>query len=436
VRYWDAVFAFAVAAAAAVLVTPLAAELAWRLGAVDYPRERGLSIKPTPRLGGVAILVGVLIAATIWMPATIHLAQAPHSLRRSGGEVHTWAVLAGAVLIALVGMADDIFDLPPIVKLVGQIVAALIAEQAGVAINDLTIPLIGSFQFPHGGGALALVWLVVLMNVVNFSDGVDGLAAGVCTIDGIAFAIIAFSLQGGGSGAAVMAALTAGASLGFLVHNFPPAKIFMGDMGANLLGYMIGCAAMIGSIKTTASIALVVPLLVLAVPFLDTGFVVAKRLKYRRKPWSADAEHFHHRLARIGFSQRQTVLYLYSWTVMLALVALALHFIPYSEHVLRHGHYYRRFNAGWAVLMALILIGAVAASVYLVYVLEILKFRGLRALQMRSVDPDTSEQQIDEAVAHDIGTGEFQEIPKGPPHGDQDPGGPVDGDPDDDADRR
>jgi UDP-GlcNAc:undecaprenyl-phosphate/decaprenyl-phosphate GlcNAc-1-phosphate transferase len=436
VRYWDAVFAFAVAAAAAVMVTPLAARLAWRLGAVDYPRERGLSIKPTPRLGGVAILVGVLIAAALWMPPTIHLARAPHSLPGSGGEVHTWAVLGGAVLIALVGMADDVFDLPPIVKLIGQIVAALIAEQAGVAINDLTIPLIGSFQFPHGGGALAVFWLVVLMNVVNFSDGVDGLAAGVCTIDGIAFAIIAFSLQGGHSGAAVMAALTAGASLGFLVHNFPPAKIFMGDMGANLLGYMIGCAAMIGSIKTTASIALVVPLLVLAVPFLDTGFVVAKRLKYRRKPWSADAEHFHHRLARIGFSQRKTVLYLYSWTVMLALVALALHFIPYTQHVFhpRRHDYTREFNAGWTALMALILIGAVAASVYLVYVLEILKLRGLRAVQMRSVDPDTSEHQIDEAVARDIGTGEFEEVASDEPDAHDGPDEP-DG-PDDDDDRR
>jgi UDP-GlcNAc:undecaprenyl-phosphate/decaprenyl-phosphate GlcNAc-1-phosphate transferase len=415
VRYWDAVFAFAVAAVVAALVTPLAGRLAWRLGAVDYPRERGLARRPTPLLGGIAILAGVLVAGALaiafWMPATIHLASAPHSAHGAGGEVHIWPLLGGAVLIALVGMADDVFDLPPIVKLIGQIVAALIAEKAGVAINDLTIPLVGSFQFPDGGGALAVLWLVALMNVVNFSDGVDGLAAGVCAIDGIAFAIVAFSLQGSHSGAAILSAITAGAALGFLVHNFPPAKIFMGDAGSNLLGYMIGCAAMIGSIKTTASIALIVPLLVLAVPFLDTSFVVAKRLKYGRRPWSADSEHFHHRLARIGFSQRETVLYLYSWTVMLALVALALHFIPYSTHVLHDHHWHREIHAGWAVLMAVILIIAIAASVYLVYVLEIFKFRGLRATQMRIVDPDTSEHQIDVAVAHDIETGEFRQIP-------------------------
>ena len=112
----------------------------------------------------------------------------------------------------------------------------------------------------------------------------------------------------------MLAAITAGAALGFLFHNFYPASIFMGDSGANLLGYLLGVVAVIGSLKTNAVVALIVPLLILAVPFLDTGFVVAKRLKYRRKPWSADANHFHHRMARIGFSQRKTVAYLYAWT--------------------------------------------------------------------------------------------------------------------------
>ena len=130
----------------------------------------------------------------------------------------------------------------------------------------------------------------------------------------------------------MLAAITAGAALGFLFHNFYPASVFMGDSGANLLGYLLGVVAVVGSLKTNAVVALVVPLVILAVPFLDTGFVVAKRLKYRRKPWSADANHFHHRMARIGFSQRKTVAYLYGWTLMLAGVAIALRFIPYSDH--------------------------------------------------------------------------------------------------------
>jgi UDP-GlcNAc:undecaprenyl-phosphate GlcNAc-1-phosphate transferase len=225
----------------------------------------------------------------------------------------------------------------------------------------------------------------------------------VCTIDGIAFAVIAFSLQGGHSSAAVLAAITAGASLGFLFHNFYPAKIFMGDTGSNLLGYLLGLAAVVGSIKTNAIVSLAVPLLVLAVPFLDTSFVVAKRLKYGKKPWAADDNHFHHRMAKIGFSQRRTVMYLYAWTIMLAGVALALKFVPYDD---THGNY----SVGWSLVMIGILLVAAAASVYLVYVLEIFKFRYLKGIQLRKVDPDTSQQEIDAAVERDIETGEFDAV--------------------------
>jgi UDP-GlcNAc:undecaprenyl-phosphate GlcNAc-1-phosphate transferase len=312
-------------------------------------------------------------------------------------------LIAGAALIAGVGALDDARDLHWTIKLAGQVAAALIAVKAGAEITNVTIPFVGSLQFTDTSGPLTVIWLVTLMNIVNFSDGVDGLAAGVCTIDGIAFAVIAFSLQGPASAAAVLAAITAGGALGFLFHNFYPAKVFMGDTGANLLGYLLGVVAVIGSIKTTAAVALAVPLLILAVPFLDTSFVVAKRLKYRRKPWTADAEHFHHRMARIGFSPRRTVAYLYAWTVMLAVVAIALRFVPYSDH---HGHY----RLGWSVVMAAILLIAAAASVYLVYVLEIFKFKGLRTIQLRRLDPDTTEEEIDETVERDVGTGEFEVV--------------------------
>jgi len=239
------------------------------------------------------------------------------------------------------------------------------------------------------------------MNVVNFSDGVDGLAAGLCTIDGVAFSIIAFDLHV--SGAGVLAALTAGAALGFLFHNFYPASVFMGDSGANLLGYLLGVVAVIGSIKTGAVVTLVVPLFVLAVPFLDTGFVVAKRLKYRRKPWSHDLNHFHHRMARMGFSPRRTVAYLYGWTLMLAGVAVALRFIPYSNH---RGTY----HLGWLLVMGAIVLIAVAASVYLIYVLEILKFKSRRVRELRTADPATSEDEIDERVQREVETGEFEPV--------------------------
>jgi UDP-GlcNAc:undecaprenyl-phosphate GlcNAc-1-phosphate transferase len=315
--------------------------------------------------------------------------------------VHTWAIIAGACLIVVVGAIDDARDLRPQWKLLGQIAAALIAVEGGVVVTDVTLPFIGPLQFPNTGGVLTVIWLVALMNVVNFSDGVDGLAAGLCTIDAVAFAVIAFDLKVDSAG--VLAALTGGAALGFLFHNFHPAKVFMGDSGANLLGFLLGVVAVVGSVKTGAVVALVVPLIILAVPFLDTGFVVAKRLKYGRKPWSADANHFHHRMARLGYSQRKTVFYLYAWTLMLAGVAVALRFIPYSNH---RGHYY----LGWSLVMAAIVLIALAASVYLVYVLEILKFKGLRARELRTLDPDTSEHEIDELVSRDIETGEFERV--------------------------
>jgi UDP-GlcNAc:undecaprenyl-phosphate GlcNAc-1-phosphate transferase len=139
------------------------------------------------------------------------------------------------------------------------------------------------------------------------------------------------------------------------------------------------------------------------VPFLDTSFVVAKRIKYRRKPWSADANHFHHRMARIGFSPRKTVAYLYGWTLLLAGVAIALRFVPYSNH---HGHY----RLGWSLVMVAIGLIAAGATIYLVYVLEILKFRGIRALDLRRADPTKSEHDIDAQVERDIETGEFDRV--------------------------
>ena len=402
----DAVYAFLVAMGLATVLTPLAGRLALRVGAVARPSERGLAERTTPVLGGLAILVGVLVAAAIWMPETIRLPPAPHVAKgTSGGTVHTWAILVGAAVITIVGAIDDIRELPALGKLAGQIIAAVIVVEGGAVVTGVRIPFIGALQFPNTGGFLTVLWLVGVMNVVNFSDGVDGLAAGLCAIDGVAFSIIAFDLHV--AGAAILAALTAGAALGFLFRNFYPASVFMGDSGSNLLGYLLGVAAVVGSLKTPAVVALVVPLVVLAVPFLDTSFVIAKRLKYRRKPWLADANHFHHRMARIGFSQRRTVAYLYGWTFLLAGVAVALKFVPYSVHP-RHGHHY--YEYGWLAFMIALGVLAVAASVYLVYVLEIFRFKVRRTREIQRNDPGTAEHEIVERVTRDIETGEFETV--------------------------
>jgi UDP-GlcNAc:undecaprenyl-phosphate GlcNAc-1-phosphate transferase len=381
----DALYAALVAFAAAALLTPPVARVARRLGAVDELKPRGLAREATPLLGGLAIFAGTLIAALLFMP--------------EGGR--TRGILVAAALITLVGAWDDVRELPPGAKLAGQVVAALILVNAGVEVHNITLPFLGAVSFGDFGGPLTVFGLVLVMNVVNFSDGVDGLAAGVCAISAIAFAVIAFDL--GRDTAGVLAAITAGAALGFLVHNFYPASVFMGDCGSNLLGLLLGAVIVEGALKTNALVALVGPLVILAVPFLDTGFVVAKRIKYRRPVYRGDSNHFHHRFHRIGFSQRRTVLYLYAWTITMAGLAVALRFIPYSDN---HGH----LDPGWTSALAACFLVALAASAYLIYVLEILKLRRLRAWQLRRADPDTSEHEIDEDVERRLETGEFTAV--------------------------
>jgi UDP-GlcNAc:undecaprenyl-phosphate/decaprenyl-phosphate GlcNAc-1-phosphate transferase len=378
----EALYAFLVAFAAAALLTPPVARLARRIGAVDSLKARGLASEATPLLGGLAIFAGTLIAALLFMPDS---------------ERVRWILIAAA-FITLVGAWDDWRELPPAAKLAGQFIAALILVNADVVVRNITFPFLGAIEFGDLGGPLTVLGLVAIMNVVNFSDGVDGLAAGVCAISALAFAVIAFDL--GRDAAGVLAAITAGAALGFLVHNFHPASVFMGDCGSNLLGLLLGAVIVEGSLKTNALVALVGPLVILAVPFLDTGFVVAKRIKYRRPVYRGDSNHFHHRFHRIGFSQRRTVLYLYAWTITMAGLAVALRFIPYSD---TSGH----LDPAWSAAMILCFAIAVAASVYLVYVLEILKLRRLRAWQLRRTDPETSEHQIDEEVERQLETGEF-----------------------------
>jgi UDP-GlcNAc:undecaprenyl-phosphate GlcNAc-1-phosphate transferase len=392
----DALFAFAAAAAIAWLLVPVAEAFAWRIGAIDLPGDRSLHVVPTPRLSGIAILVAVCASGAIFLP----------------WDDQTRAILLGAVVIAMVGMADDIFDLPPLVKLVGQVVAAVIPVSAGVTVDVFTLPFVGGvdpggtelFELPLLGhvdlGELGtVIGIVAMANVVNLIDGVDGLASGVCLISAATLAIIALSLERNPAG--ILAAITAGGALGFLRHGFPPASSFMGDTGSNLLGYLLGVAAVQGALKTNAVVALAFPMLVLAVPILDTGFVVAKRLKYRRPIYEADTWHFHHRMANIGFSQRRTLAYLYGWTLVMAGVALALRFVPYSDD---RGN----FDPAWAALMAAILIFAVAASFYVIYVLEILKLRRFRFRQVAATGAPPVLDAVDREVEHELETGEFR----------------------------
>ena len=406
----DALWAFLVAAVVALLVTPLTARLARRIGAVAPPRDRGLHDRPMPYLGGLAILAAVLVAAALFVPVD--------------SEIR--GILLGGSFIAAIGAIDDAIDLHPALKLAGQVGAALIPVLSGVTVDRIEVPVLGEILLGEvGGAALTVVGIVAVMNTVNFTDGVDGLAAGVCTIAAVTMAVIALSLaaatasaEGGADrfAAGVLAAATAGACVGFLRHNFHPASIFMGDSGANLLGLLLASAAVLGILKTAALVALVFPLAVLAVPILDSGFVIAKRIKYRRPVYRPDTWHFHHRFASIGFSQRRTVVYLYAWTLSLAALALALRFVPYSDG---HGTYY----AGWTIVIVGFGLLALGASAYLVYVLELFKFRRLRARQLRRAavaggEAPPPEEEIAAEVRREVETGEFEAVERpGAEHG-------------------
>jgi UDP-GlcNAc:undecaprenyl-phosphate GlcNAc-1-phosphate transferase len=391
----DALWAFLVAGVVAFAATPLTARFACRLGVLHYPRERDLHDRPVPGLGGLAILAAAVAAALLFLPA----------------NQETRGIVAGAIAITLIGAVDDAKPggLHPLVKLAGQFAAAAIPVWSEVRVENLTLPFVEPIDLGAWGYPLTLIGMVAVMNVVNFTDGADGLAAGVCTIAAATFAIIALSFDGPDRTAAgILAALTAGAAVGFLWHNFHPASIFMGDAGANLLGLLLACVAIQGVLKTAAVVALFFPLLILAVPALDATFVVAKRIKYRRPVYSADRWHFHHRFANIGFSQRRSVIYMYAWTLSLAALALAMRFVPYSEDD-------GTLNPGWALVIGAFALLALAASVYLVIVLEILKFRRFRERELRrQVEtgeiPALSDREIEDEIEREMETGEFEAV--------------------------
>jgi UDP-GlcNAc:undecaprenyl-phosphate/decaprenyl-phosphate GlcNAc-1-phosphate transferase len=395
-----ALYAFLLAGVLAWTLVPLTEKLAWRIGAIDHPRERSLHVVPTPKLGGLAILVGVLVAGALFLPTV----------------AQTRAILGGAAAIAALGVLDDVFELGAAPKLAGQVLAASIPVFNGVRLAGFTLPFFGAvdpstvglFELPlfnqqvDLGHLLTIVGIVAVINVINFIDGVDGLAAGVCVISATTLAVIALSLDR--TSAAVLAACTAGGALGFLRHGFPPASSFMGDTGSNLLGYLLAAVAVLGSLKTNAVVALFFPLCVLAVPILDSGFVIAKRIKHRRPIYAADRSHFHHRMANIGFSQRRTLAYLYGWALVLAGLALALRFVPYSDN---HGH----FDAVWTAVMVACGVAAVAASVYLLLALEILKLRLSRFRELVGLGvPVSGPEEVDAGVATELETGTFPTV--------------------------
>lgn len=306
--------AFLIAIGAALVVTPGVILLAAKTGAMDAPDARKVHKKPIPRIGGIGIYIAFMAGMLVVMSMNVLTEEVSHELI---------GLLFGGSLIVLLGIIDDYKNLPAKVKLVGQIIAATVLVVVfDVRIDFITDPF-GDYLFLEFMAIPATIfWIVGLTNTVNLIDGLDGLAAGVSAIACITIFLVA--LQQDIMLVAVLTAALGGAAMGFLYYNFNPARIFMGDSGSMFLGYMLAGISIIGAVKCAATIALIVPILALGLPILDTAFAIVRRYRGGVPIFKPDKGHLHHRLLDLGFTQRQAVLLMYVISALLGLSAVAL----------------------------------------------------------------------------------------------------------------
>ena len=308
---------FAVAAVVTIALTPLARKLAIKLGAIDYPSARRVNMLPIPRMGGVAIFGGILAALAVAGFGVYSFGWVDPFIDYNGIEVNYWGVLLGTVLIFLVGAVDDVVDLNPKAKMLGQIVAACVVAGSGLLFSSIHNPFgEGYIEFGWVAYPLTVFYLVAFANVINLIDGLDGLAAGITGISAIT--ILLFAVLTGRFDAALFSVILVGVCTGFLKSNFFPASIFMGDSGALLLGFSLGVISLFAVARSALFVSLLVPILAAGVPILDTFFAIVRRKREHRPIDEADKGHIHHRLMRAGFSQRATVLIMWAWTALLA----------------------------------------------------------------------------------------------------------------------
>lgn len=300
------IVAFIIAVAVAYFATPHVKELAIKAGAMDTPNERKVHREPIPRMGGLAIYFGVVAAVFISMKINHQILG---------------IFLGGSIMLA-VGIIDDIKQLSAKTKLAGQILAAMALIVFGVRIEWLTNPFGPMIYLDYLSIPVTILWIVAVTNTVNLIDGLDGLAAGVSSIASITILFVA--LQQNLWMVALLTAAIAGSALGFLFHNFNPAKIFMGDTGSLFLGYMLAAVSIMGAVKGAATIALFVPIVALGLPIMDTAFAIIRRYHHGVPIFRPDKGHLHHRLLAMGLSQKQVVLSMYVVSGLLGLSAIIL----------------------------------------------------------------------------------------------------------------
>jgi UDP-GlcNAc:undecaprenyl-phosphate/decaprenyl-phosphate GlcNAc-1-phosphate transferase len=292
------------------VLTPLMSRIARRTGAVDDPSDdRRMHVLATPLLGGLGMYLGWLVPVLVFVPV----------------DRPVWGIIGGVTIVVAVGLFDDLYELEPIVKFIGQLLAIGEAIYFGIRVESVALPFTDHIvTFPLIVSVLVTAfWMATIVNMVNFIDGLDGLAAGVCGISALTFCVV--SLSTGFPAMGIIAAVLAGATFAFLRFNFHPASIFMGDAGSMLLGFTLACISVQSVMKGSAAVSLVLPLLVLVVPFVDLFLIVWRRWRRGVPFYAPGQDHVHHDLVLVhGFSQRKSVLLLYGWCLMLSALAIAM----------------------------------------------------------------------------------------------------------------
>lgn len=303
-NYTDLSIAFLIALLSSWLLTYPVRKLAIRWGVLDFPNYRKIHKKVTPRLGGLSIFMGALIGALYLQPRHEHLPE----------------ILIGAIVIIVTGALDDKYSIRPAIKLTGQLIAASFLISSGLIIERITLPIIGVIDLGLFSVLVTVLWVVGITNAINLIDGLDGLATGVT---GIALtSLFIMALIDGQVMAAYLCIVLIGANIGFLYHNFFPAKIYMGDTGSNFLGYMIAAVSMLGLFKNIALFSFIIPVIVLAVPIFDTLYAIVRRTYNKENIMQADNKHIHYQLLANGYSQRQAVLIVYAFSALFGLLAI------------------------------------------------------------------------------------------------------------------
>ena len=328
------IFMAATAFVVTFVCTPAAKRLAIRLDAVDYPSKRRINTQPTPRLGGLAVFLGLFAAMAIAVYGSMHLGWPPVLVSHPSLAVDYHMLAVAVLLMVATGAADDIVQLSPKVKFAGQLIAASVAVAGGLVIHQIVNPFAGDAYIELGWLAypITVIYLAAFTNIINLIDGLDGLASGISCI--AALSMFSFAILAGRYDAAAFSLALAGSCLAFLRYNFNPASIFLGDSGSLLLGFSLGITSLLNVSRTAALTSLLIPLIVAGVPIIDTFSAIIRRMRAHVSIGQADKGHIHHRLIEEGYNQKQAVLLIYAWCILLSLGAAAINQVDVFWRVL------------------------------------------------------------------------------------------------------